>query len=141
MSDELIHIRCIGCGKVLATKWNRYKELLGKGTSPEKAMKEIGLTRYCCKMWIQSPFKIPHRANIVEDIDIKPTEPLTIATPPQKPVGALQSMGFSGMPTQPGMPSIPNIQAVALPGIPTLSQDQDQETGIKKDVTRCYISW
>ncbi len=159
MADELGHIRCISCGKVLGRKWDKYQKLLREGTSPQEAMKEIGLTRYCCKMWMQSPFKIPHIARQNETIEIRPTETLTVAVPPQQPIAPLQAM--TGAPTDLagkvvvkqmtivpqetiGMPTLPGFQEVELPGIPTLAPEDatdPDEGGFKKDVTRCYISW
>ncbi len=62
MTEEMPHVRCIECGKVLANKWDRYQELLGAGVKPEDALTAVGLTRYCCRMWMQSPFKIPIRS-------------------------------------------------------------------------------
>ena len=155
MSDELVHMRCIGCGKVLASKWDKYQKLLSDGVSPEKAMTEVGLTRYCCKIWMQSPFKIPHRATQEEAVEIKPTETLTMAVPPQQPVGVLQGMTAppalankfqytvvpQQTPTMPGLPTLPAIPDVALPNMPGIPTGPVEMGGVKKDVSKCYISW
>jgi DNA-directed RNA polymerase I, II, and III subunit RPABC5 len=63
----IIPVRCMNCGKLLADKWEYYQHRLreeqgaefGKRTvfngtaipetSENKVMKELGLTRYCCK--------------------------------------------------------------------------------------------
>ena len=63
----IIPVRCMNCGKLLADKWLHYQkrlqELQGDGygkrtyfdgtvvpkTKEAEVMKEIGLTRYCCK--------------------------------------------------------------------------------------------
>lgn len=63
----IIPVRCMNCGKLLADKWLHYQrrlqELQGEGygkrtyfdgssvpkTKEADVMKEVGLTRYCCK--------------------------------------------------------------------------------------------
>jgi DNA-directed RNA polymerase I, II, and III subunit RPABC5 len=63
----IIPVRCMNCGKVLADKWlyyqRRLQELQGDGygkrtyfdgtsvpnTKEAEVMKELGLTRYCCR--------------------------------------------------------------------------------------------
>ena len=38
-------IRCFTCGKVLGNKYEKFNKIKNK----EKAYKELGITRYCCK--------------------------------------------------------------------------------------------
>ena len=45
----MIPIRCFTCGKPIAQLYEKYKELVKKGTKPEKALNMVGLKRYCCK--------------------------------------------------------------------------------------------
>ena len=45
----IIPVRCFTCGKVTGNKYNQYKELLAAGMQFENIMKEIGMTRMCCK--------------------------------------------------------------------------------------------
>ncbi len=45
----IIPIRCFSCGKPVAHLYEKYKELLQKGTSEKDALDKVGLTRYCCR--------------------------------------------------------------------------------------------
>ncbi len=45
----IVPIRCISCGKVLADKWEKFKEEVGKGKEPSKVLDSLGITRYCCR--------------------------------------------------------------------------------------------
>jgi len=48
-------VRCIGCGKLLATKHLQYKELISQGKTPSEAMTLLGFHLACCRMRIMSP--------------------------------------------------------------------------------------
>jgi len=50
----IIPIRCFSCGKLIADAYQPYKEYLEKGESSEKAFKELGIKRFCCKRCIIS---------------------------------------------------------------------------------------
>lgn len=41
-------IRCFTCGRVIGNLWSKYRSLCQTMT-PEKAMDELGLKRYCCR--------------------------------------------------------------------------------------------
>ena len=69
MTDELVFVRCITCGKVLANKSEKYQALLEKGVSIQEALNEIGLTRPCCRIRMQNPFKVVDR-NVQSQLDI-----------------------------------------------------------------------
>jgi len=45
----MIPIRCFTCGKVIANKWEKYKSHLNSGLSNSDALKNIGMSRYCCR--------------------------------------------------------------------------------------------
>ena len=63
----IIPVRCMSCGKVIADKWLRFKELAGEErgadaadadaadkasklkTAHGRALDRLGLTRYCCR--------------------------------------------------------------------------------------------
>lgn len=45
----MIPIRCISCGTPVSGKWEKFKDEIGKGKAPGKAMDELGVTRYCCR--------------------------------------------------------------------------------------------
>lgn len=71
-TEELCHIRCISCGRLLADKWPRYQKLLSQGVPIEEAL-DIVLgdkkdkegrrifqtqSKYCCRMRLMNPFKV-----------------------------------------------------------------------------------
>ena len=47
----MIPVRCFTCNKVIASKWNSWKELI-KTHSHADALDKLGLTRYCCRRMI-----------------------------------------------------------------------------------------
>jgi len=56
---QLPPIRCVTCGKVLANKWEPYRQLLREGYTPEQALNHLGINRYCCRTRIISPSQLP----------------------------------------------------------------------------------
>ena len=56
----LIPIRCFTCNKVIGHKWNPYKEKVaeynkkGIENARNKALNEVGLTKYCCRRMLLS---------------------------------------------------------------------------------------
>ena len=139
MTEELIHVRCISCGKVLANKWNAYKNMIGQGLTPEVAMTRLGLTRYCCRMWMTNPFKIPMRQNQAGDaqnqlVDLTVNTPTTVTTPVAGALDAMQEQDPMQLqlPTTPQLPATPGTPAtpggitldpiidVNLPAVPVI---------------------
>jgi len=45
----IIPIRCFSCGKPIAHLWETFQEKVSNGESPQKALGELGLDRYCCR--------------------------------------------------------------------------------------------
>ena len=45
----IIPVRCFTCGKVTGNKYTQYKTLLEAGMNFDDIMKEINMTRMCCK--------------------------------------------------------------------------------------------
>lgn len=151
MTEELPHIRCIECNKPIAHLWNRYQEMLSQGIDPNTALTKLGLTRYCCRMWMQTPFKIPIKSD--RQIDPRDTgleqqaTTLSIKTPQQPTIAPLQAMqnpttvsqqksNYTVVPlggTEVGLPAIPEVD------LPDLPQPSTKET--LKPVTRIYQAW
>jgi DNA-directed RNA polymerase subunit N len=48
----IIPIKCFSCGKLIAHVYKPYLEKLEKGESSEKAFKDLGIERFCCKRMI-----------------------------------------------------------------------------------------
>lgn len=42
-------VRCFSCGQVVADKFEKYVELLSEGKTPEQALDQLGVKKYCCR--------------------------------------------------------------------------------------------
>ncbi|OKY77118.1 MAG: DNA-directed RNA polymerase subunit RPB10 [Candidatus Methanohalarchaeum thermophilum] len=59
----IIPVRCITCGKVIAHRWEEFKERAKEGNEdPEKVLDDLGLDRYCCRRIFMS------HEDLIEDI-------------------------------------------------------------------------
>ena len=166
MTEELPHIRCIECGKVLANKWGYYQDMLAEGVPIKDALTKLGLTRPCCRYRMMNPFKVPTRSN--RQIDPRDTgferqvEILNVATGYSAPVlEPLQAMEFRRddqttnkqtndqteiTPAYTVVPTtdrpqiaLPDIPQVNLPGIPAPGAEMTPET--PGYVIRTYQAW
>ena len=45
----IIPIRCMTCGKPVGHLYEAYLREVKKGKSPQKALDELGVERYCCR--------------------------------------------------------------------------------------------
>jgi len=45
----LIPVRCWSCGKVVAHKYQQYKEAIEAGEEPAAVLDDLGFRRYCCR--------------------------------------------------------------------------------------------
>jgi DNA-directed RNA polymerase subunit N (RpoN/RPB10) len=45
-------VRCPTCNKVIGNLHSKYLEMLKQGVTPEMALNELGLKRYCCRFRI-----------------------------------------------------------------------------------------
>ena len=164
MTEELPHVRCLGCGYPISWKWNTYQKLLEKGMKPGEALDKIGFQRYCCRMWMQSPFKTPIRnerqtdpldtgleeqrttLNVVgtrqpamaplQAMEAPPTEPFEFPEILQQ-TQAQPTRSYTVVPlTQPaGMPGI------FIPDIPEVELPAAQKKGAERIVSRKYEAW
>ena len=50
----IIPIRCFSCGKVIADKYEEYKELRSEGVPIDEVWEKVGIRRFCCKRMISS---------------------------------------------------------------------------------------
>ena len=155
MTEELPHIRCIECGKPIAQKWTRYQELLGQGVKIKDALTAVGLKRYCCRMRMMNPFKIPINANRQVDprnMNLeREMENLTITPKPQPTLAPLQLMNqpwitpdtttklakqnYTVVPLETGGIILPDIPIVSIPAI-TLVREKKKEDIKKLDTGR-----
>jgi DNA-directed RNA polymerase I, II, and III subunit RPABC5 len=47
--SDMIAVRCLTCGKIIANKWETYQSHLKGGMSAKDALDIIGFRRYCCR--------------------------------------------------------------------------------------------
>ena len=45
----LIPVRCWSCGKVVAHKYQEFRDSVDTGEDPEIVLDELGFERYCCR--------------------------------------------------------------------------------------------
>lgn len=149
MTDELPHIRCMECGKVIGHKWEPYQKLLSEGVPIKEAMEKLGINRYCCRYRMMNPIKVPKRSQTIvnKNIDVKPTETLAVAVgttgaPTIEPLQAMQStgLGYTVVPTQPttGI-ALPDIPQVDIPAIPAPGAEIAPEQ--PGNIIRTYQAW
>ncbi len=50
----IIPIRCFTCGKVIANKWEEFKQRIAAGESSNDILDSLGFTRYCCRRMLIS---------------------------------------------------------------------------------------
>ena len=149
MTDELPHIRCIECGKVIGHKWEPYQKLLSEGVPIKTAMEKLGINRYCCRYRMMNPIKIPRRSQAIvnKNMEIKPAETLTMAigndgAPTVEPLQAMQevpALGYTVVPDQPNQGiALPDIPQIDIPKIPTAGSETNAEQGT---IIRTYQAW
>ena len=54
----MIPVRCFTCGSLIGDKYEKFLELVEKGTDPKDALDMLGLKRYCCRRMILSHIDI-----------------------------------------------------------------------------------
>jgi len=45
----LIPVRCWSCSKVIAHKYQEFKDAVDAGNDPRKTLDDLGFERYCCR--------------------------------------------------------------------------------------------
>lgn len=45
----LIPVRCWSCGKVIAHKYQEFRDAVDEGADPTKTLNDMGFERYCCR--------------------------------------------------------------------------------------------
>ena len=45
----IIPIRCFTCGKVIADRWEIFKDRISKGEAPKDVLDSLGFKRICCR--------------------------------------------------------------------------------------------
>lgn len=62
MFKIIIPVRCFTCGKLIADKWELFKDRVLKGEDPKKVLDEMGVDRYCCRRMLLS------HVNLIDDV-------------------------------------------------------------------------
>ena len=125
MSGELLPIRCITCGKVLADKWSRYEAMIESGESIENALNKLGLNRICCRLRMRNPFKYAEKVDALDD-NLYTAKPKSVAT-----TGALAAISRNSP-----MTSVSSNEEIELPPLPELPQPKPE-----KKSTRTFTAW
>ncbi len=58
----MVPVRCFSCGKVIGSLYEQFIEKVKNGESPEKALDDLGVTRYCCRRMVFT------QADLIDDI-------------------------------------------------------------------------
>ena len=125
MSGELLPIRCITCGKVLADKWSRYEAMIEAGESIENALNNLGLNRICCRLRMRNPFKYAEKVDSLDD-NLYTAKSKSVST-----VGALSAISRNSP-----MTSVSQNEEIELPPLPELPQPKPE-----KKATRTFTAW
>ena len=125
MSGELLPIRCITCGKVLADKWSRYEAMIEAGETIENALNKLGLNRICCRLRMRNPFKYAEKVDSLDD-NLYTAKSKSIAT-----TGALSAISRNSP-----MISVSSNDEIELPPLPELPQPKPE-----KKATRTFTAW
>ena len=124
MSGELLPIRCITCGKVLADKWSRYEAMIEAGESIENALNKLGLNRICCRLRMRNPFKYAEKVDSLDD-NLYTAKSKSVAT-----TGALSAISRNSP-----MISVSSNDEIELPPLPELPQPKPE-----KKATRTFTA-
>ncbi len=54
----IIPVRCFTCGKVVADKYEEFKNAIEQGEDPAVVLDRLGLQRYCCRRMLLSHIDI-----------------------------------------------------------------------------------
>jgi DNA-directed RNA polymerase I, II, and III subunit RPABC5 len=57
----IIPVRCFSCGKVIAHRWEEFKELVQEGKDMGEALDQLGFQRYCCRRMLISHVELIDR--------------------------------------------------------------------------------
>ena len=125
MSGELLPIRCITCGKVLADKWSRYDAMIEAGETIENALNKLGLNRICCRLRMRNPFKYAEKVDSLDD-NLYTAKSKSVST-----VGALSAISRNSP-----MTSVSSNEEIELPPLPELPQPKPE-----KKATRTFTAW
>ncbi len=58
----IVPVRCFSCGKVVGELYEKFREKTKQGATPEKALDDLSVKRYCCRRMIVS------QVDLVEEI-------------------------------------------------------------------------
>jgi DNA-directed RNA polymerase subunit N len=45
----IIPVRCFSCGRPIGEEYENYRKQIARGEPPQKALKSLGIERYCCR--------------------------------------------------------------------------------------------
>ena len=127
MSGELLPIRCITCGKVLADKWSRYEAMIEAGETIENALNKLGLNRICCRLRMRNPFKYAEKVDSLDD---------NLYTAKSKAVSTAGALSAISRNSPISLTSVSSNEEIELPPLPELPQPKPE-----KKATRTFTAW
>lgn len=138
MTEELPHVRCITCNKIIADKWHQYQEDLANGKTAKQALDNSGLSRICCRTRLMNPFKVLSHSERQIDFREPTYEKLSVASSDEAPAkNSLSAMknvtNLTVVPEERSTIELPPLPSIPLPGT---IEDKDVSKIISK-----YKSW
>lgn len=74
----IIPVRCFTCGKVIAQKYNEFKQLEASGMSPDNIYKQIGISKICCKRMFACHVDVADHAAVYTTLPDKVTRTTSV---------------------------------------------------------------
>ena len=73
-NNMIIPVRCFTCGKVIAGKWEPWKEMVEAGQNKTDAFAKLGMKRYCCKRMFLGHVDLIDKVNLYSENDNKQSD-------------------------------------------------------------------
>jgi len=58
VTDNMIPVRCISCGKVVSAYFDEFQQRVEEGENPKEVLDDLGLDKYCCRRMLISHVEV-----------------------------------------------------------------------------------
>jgi DNA-directed RNA polymerase subunit N len=58
VTDNMIPVRCISCGKVVSAYFDEFKQRVDERENPKEVLDDLGLDKYCCRRMLISHVEV-----------------------------------------------------------------------------------
>jgi DNA-directed RNA polymerase subunit N len=58
VTDNMIPVRCISCGKVVSAYFDEFQQRVDEGENPKEVLDDLGLDKYCCRRMLISHVEV-----------------------------------------------------------------------------------